>query len=57
MREVVMQTAEKDSTIEDTEIFVKIIDSNYANYDLDKFSVEAVQLDNQQQFFLLSLLK
>ena len=40
---MVIQTAESASTRESTEIVVKILDSTYANYNLDKVAVESYQ--------------
>ena len=45
MKEVVMHTVELYSTRETTERVAKILDSNYAKYDLDNVAAAAVQLD------------
>ena len=56
MQEVVMQTSELSSTREAIEIGVKIIDSTYANTDIDKVNLATVQLDKNQHKIVLSLL-
>ena len=51
-----MHASEKHSTNKTTRIVVKILDSAYAKSDLDKVSVAAVQLDENQRKKLQSLL-
>ena len=48
MIEVFIHTAEPDSTIEDTDRGVKIIDGTYTNGNFDKVSAVAVQLDKNE---------
>ena len=54
---VVMQTVEPDSTIEATKIVVKILNSAYGNYYLDKVAADSDQIDKNKCKKLLSLLK
>ena len=49
MREVVMQTAELDSTREATERLVKITDSTYAKENLNQLSNNATQLNAEER--------
>ena len=56
MREVVMQTAEPASTLEATEIMVKILNSTYAKADLEQV-VKAIELNDKEITLLLSLLE
>ena len=48
MNEVVMQTAEPDSTGEATERLVKKLDSNYAKADLKQVYANATQLNSDE---------
>ena len=57
MREVVMQTAEPDSTREATEQMVKIIDSTYAKADFKQVVDNTSQLNAEEITLLLSLLE
>ena len=52
-----MQTVEPDSTIEATKIVVKILNSAYENYFLDKVAADSDQIDKNKCKKLLSLLK
>ena len=45
MQEVVMHTSELSSTREAIEIVVKIIDSTFANTDIDKVNLATVQIN------------
>ena len=55
MREVVMQTAEPDSTWEATERKVKIIYSTYAEESLKQVVNKAIQMNAEEITMLLSL--
>ena len=57
MHEVVMWTAEPDSTREATEILVKIIDINYVKADLKQVADNATQLNSEERTQLLRLLE
>ena len=47
MHKVVMKTAEPDSTQKATEQMVKILDSTYANAELNQIADNATQLKNE----------
>ena len=57
MRKVVMQTEETYSTIETTEIIVKIINNIYAKTDLKQVTNNATQLNAEETTQLLRLLE
>ena len=57
MREVVMQTAEQDYTIEATEVFVKTLDSTYAKVDIKQVAANATPLNTEEKTQLLRLLQ
>ena len=57
MREVVMQNTEPASTIEATEILVKILDSNYAKAELNQVADNATHLNAEEITQLLRLIK
>ena len=54
--EVVIQKAEPDSTREDAEVFLSIINSTYAKDSLEKVSENVVQLNSGQDKNLLGLI-
>ena len=57
MRQIVMQTAEPDSTQEATEIMVKIIYITYVKADLNQVADNATHLNSKERTLLLSLIK
>ena len=57
MREVVMQNAEPDSTLEANERMVKILDSTYAKSDLKQVADNATQMNDEERTLVLSLLE
>ena len=57
MSEVVMQTAEPDSTREATERMVKILDSIYVKADLSKVADNKTQMKDEERTLLLSLIE
>ena len=56
IHEVVMQTAEQDSTWESTERMVKFLDSNYAKADLEQVVSNARNMNSEERTLLLRLL-
>ena len=54
MREVVMQTAEPASTKEATERMLKILDSTYANSDLNLLADNPRHMNSEERIMLLS---
>ena len=57
MREVVIQTAETDSTREATESFVKILDIIYAKEDLKQVADNKAHLNDEERTLSLRLLE
>ena len=52
-----MQTEEQASTIEATEILVKILDSNYVKADLKQVDNNATQMNTEERTQILRLIK
>ena len=57
MSEVVMDTAEPVSTIKDTEILVKILNSTYAKADLKQVANNKIHLNSEERAQLIRLLE
>ena len=57
MREVVMHTAEPDSTIEATELIDKILYSTYVRAELNQVSNNSTQMNAEERTQLLRILK
>ena len=57
MRKVIMQTVEPASTIEATDILVKIIDSIYVNENFTQIADNVTHMDSEDRTQLLELLK
>ena len=57
MRKVIMQTVEPASTIEATDILVKIVDSIYANENFTQIADSVIHMDSEDRTQLLELLK
>ena len=57
MPELVMQTAEPDSTQESIQLMIKILDSTYVKADLKQVANNTSQMNAEERTVLLSLLK